>query len=76
LFVFKRLSGEVGSPCKSLISLEKIKSLFDINELRREVHPQGGEPGDLEILVHFGIWFNIKPSWAGSLTLNHFENLV
>jgi hypothetical protein len=41
--------------------------------LCREVHPQGGRSGELEFLVQFGEWFNIKPSRAGSLTLNHFE---
>jgi hypothetical protein len=32
----------------------------------------------LEILVQFGIWFNIKLSRAGSLTLNYFfgEGLI
>ena len=40
--------------------------------LCREVHPQGGAPGNLEFLVQFGEWFNIKPSRAGSLTLNYF----
>jgi len=46
--------------------------LLDINELEWEVQPQGGVPGKFVFLVQFGIWFNIKLSRAGSLTLNHF----
>ncbi len=47
--------------------------MLDIKGLCREVHPKVVGWSKLEILVQSGEWFSIKPSRAGSLTLNHFS---
>jgi len=51
--------------------------------LCREVQAQGGRSGDLDFLVHFGEWFNVKLSRIldtlraeNGLILNLLEKMV
>jgi len=66
LFVFNRLAGEVGSPCKSLISLEKIKSfLFSMSYAEKFILKVGPR-------VFWRFWCNLE----FGLILNYLGQVV